>query len=63
MLNTDIELAFDIDVDNTGKGTQCVIGNVRRRGRQPCKEAPTKKLVDIYARVGKRVIASYIYRL
>ena len=27
MLNTDMELAYDIDVDNTGKGTQCKIGN------------------------------------
>lgn len=71
MLNTDIELAYDIDVDNTGKGTQCVIGNRLERNRfffkkkkgngpQQCKEAATKNLVATYARVGIRDVISYV---
>ena len=84
-LNTDIELAYDIDLDNTGSGTQCVIGqrlakdrffnifkNIGhhfanifhtndKKGKQQCKEAPTKNLVAIYAKVGKRDAISYYY--
>ena len=62
MLNTDIELAYDIDVDNTGSGTQCVIGkglSVRKRSA-PCEKADTKNLVATYAGVGKTFVIYYV---
>ena len=56
MLNTDMELAYDIDVDNTGSGTQCVIGG----GQTPCEKADTKNLVATYAGVGKTFVIYYV---
>ena len=47
MLNTDMELGYDIDVDNTGEGTQCKIGN----GQLRCSRSSTYNLVAIYANV------------
>ena len=49
MLNTDMELAYDIDVDNTGKGTQCKIGNGEDESR--CSKSSTHTFVAIYANV------------
>jgi hypothetical protein len=50
LLNTDIELAYDIDVDNSGSGTQCLMG-VAADGAtdDACSEATTKDLVATYA--------------
>ena len=56
MLNTDIELVFDIDIDNAGQGTQCV---PKMGATQQCKVAPTKKLVEDYAFVSRLVYAKY----
>jgi len=42
MLNTDVELIYDIDVDNYGAGTTCTIPST-------CAEASTKSLVESYA--------------
>ena len=52
MLNTDIELAFDIDVDNQGAGTTCEIP-ARSSGMKfgECPEAKTLDLVKVYANV------------
>ena len=56
LLNTDMELLYDIDVDNAGKGTQCVIPlfdtESEKKGvdRPFCKPANTKNLVEVYAR-------------
>ena len=44
MLNTDVELIYDIDVDNYGAGTKCTIPST-------CAEASTKSLVESYANV------------
>ena len=46
MLNTDVELVYDIDVDNYGAGTTCTIPLT-------CAEASTKSLVDSYANVSQ----------
>ena len=46
MLNTDVELVYDIDVDNYGAGTTCTIPN-------SCPEAATKSLVEAYANVSQ----------
>ena len=57
MLNTDMELAYDIDVDNSGSGTKCVIrSEEEKRGETTfrttnCPIAGTKKLVAKYAKV------------
>ena len=62
MLNTDMELAYDIDVDNFGDGTDCevVVGyqpdneaNSCVCTSQPtnCNSAETFELVQIYANV------------
>ena len=73
MLNTDIELAYDIDVDNTGNGTQCVIGEVAEVGQgsitprpgnvrsTPCTEADTKNLVASYAGVNSVFFISLVH--
>ena len=62
LLNTDLELIFDIDVDNTGHGTQCIPSTHRvPAGRQKCKEAPTKNLVETYAFVSKLFVLSFIH--
>ena len=45
-----MELAFDIDVDNRGIGTQCVIGGDPAFGG--CPIASTSNLVAAYADVG-----------
>ena len=52
MLNTDIELAFDIDVDNQGAATTCEIPS-RSSGLKfgKCPEAETMDLVKVYANV------------
>ena len=52
MLNTDVELAFDIDVDNQGAGTTCEIPS-RNSGMKigVCPEAKTMDLVKVYANV------------
>lgn len=46
MLNTDVELIYDIDVDNYGAGTTCTIPST-------CAEASTKSLVESYANVSQ----------
>ena len=46
MLNTDVELVYDIDVDNYGAGTTCTIPST-------CAEASTKSLVESYANVSQ----------
>ena len=46
MLNTDVELVYDIDVDNYGAGTTCTIPST-------CAEASTKSLVAAYANVSQ----------
>jgi hypothetical protein len=60
MLNTDMELAYDIDVDNSGSGTKCMIpsheektkkSNQITSGTINCPVAVTKKLVTMYAKV------------
>ena len=62
MLNTDMELAYDIDVDNFGDGTTCevVVGYVEDDessscvcSSQPsnCNSAETFELVQTYANV------------
>ena len=48
LLNTDMELAFDIDVDNTGHGSLCTPGGDQING---CPEASTRSLVAAYATV------------
>ena len=62
MLNTDMELAYDIDVDNSGNGTKCVIPSQDKKrtkskqinfGTINCPVAVTKKLVTMYAKVRK----------
>ena len=53
MLNTDVELVFNIDVDSTGSGTQCILGF-------NCEAAGTKNLVATYARVRKLFVISYV---
>ena len=49
-MNTDLELAYDIDVDNKGNGTQCEIGNDTKE-QLSCPIASTMELVEIYAKV------------
>ena len=50
MLNTDIELVFDIDVDNKGSGTTCELWNTNSaRPEGSCPIADSKVLVDEYA--------------
>ena len=65
MLNTDMELVYDIDVDNFGDGTDCsvVVGGVTSRGRgkdgrgkdttddTACSISDTASLVQTYADV------------
>ena len=59
MLNTDMELPYDIDVDNSGSGTKCVIRSQEEKSKQitfrttNCPVAATKKLVTMYAKVWK----------
>ena len=64
MLNTDVELIFDIDVHEEHK-TQCIpcIGTCNQKahtmldnGKERCTEAPTMGLVKEYAVVSERVI-------
>ena len=50
LLNTDLELAYDIDVDNEGSGTQCKIQKVVTP-QHTCPIANTKSLVEKYANV------------
>ena len=51
LLNTDMELAYDIDVDNAGVGTQCLIpfDAITQDIDNICNEASTKQWVDLYA--------------
>ena len=62
MLNTDMEIMYDIDVDNFKNGTQCVIGtdpsinqqivcSSHGHKRQSCPKSSTANLVAIYAKV------------
>ena len=59
MLNTDIELAYDIDVDNTGNGTQCIIRSsedklLRVKGKESiCRKSNTYSYVALYAKVSE----------
>ena len=48
MLNTDVELVYDIDVDNYGNGTTC---NMNAASDHACAESSTKGLVESYASV------------
>ena len=52
LLNTDMELAYDIDVDNTGNGTQCKIGNAQDQPR--CSNSSTHIYVASYANVREK---------
>ena len=51
LLNTDMELAFDTDVDNTGNGSRCRVGG--RQGHPPCPEVSNRNLVGTYADVSQ----------
>ena len=52
MLNTDMELAYDIDVDNFGDGTTChLIERSRETDINQCEIADTFDLVRTYANV------------
>ena len=53
MLNTDMELAYNIDVDKL-KGTKCVIGN--HGPGNPCARSDSFERVEAYAKVSKSVI-------
>ena len=48
MLNTDVELVYDIDVDNYGNGTTC---KMNAASDHACAESSTKGLVESYASV------------
>ena len=48
MLNTDVELVYDIDVDNYGNGTTC---KMNAASEHACAESSTKRLVESYASV------------
>ena len=48
MLNTDVELVYDIDVDNYGNGTTC---KMNAGSDHACAESSTKALVESYASV------------
>ena len=48
MLNTDVELVYDIDVDNYGNGTTC---KMNAASDHACAESSTKGLVESYANV------------
>ena len=52
MLNTDMELVYDIDVDNFGVGTECniVVGGDTTDG-SACSISDTASLVQTYADV------------
>ena len=55
MLNTDVELVYDIDVSAT-EGTSCAVGT-------DCTEASTKDLVATYATVSSKVCMKDKYYL
>ena len=55
MLNTDVELVYDIDVDNYGNGTTC---KMNAGSDHACAESSTKALVESYASVS----LAHIYR-
>ena len=68
MLNTDIEVAYDIDVDNFGDGTQCeiIVGTMEPDetacvcpsslpDTASCAAAETFNLVQTYANVSTNV--------
>jgi hypothetical protein len=55
-----MELAYDIDVDNSGSGTKCMIPSQEEKTKKSnqitsgtinCPVAVTKKLVTMYAKV------------
>ena len=68
MLNTDIELAYDIDVDNTGNGTQCIIGNSEdkllreKRKESICRKSNTHSYVALYAKVRDVFLYEYPFQ-
>ena len=51
LLNTDMQLGYDIDVDNYGFGTQCIVGNDVDT-EQGCRPIPSAlKLIESFAEV------------
>ena len=64
-LNTDMELLYDIDVDNAGTGTQCTIplfesekDKIALDGKL-CKEAASKRYVVTYAHNEERFLDDF----
>ena len=58
MLNTDMELVYDIDVDNFGDGTDCtVVVGGDETDTSACSIASTASLVQTYANVSIKIIS------
>ena len=58
MLNTDMELVYDIDVDNFGDGTDCnVVVGGDETDASACSIASTASLVQTYADVSTKIIS------
>ena len=58
MLNTDMELVYDIDVDNFGDGTDCtVVVGGDETDASACSIASTASLVQTYADVSIKIIS------
>ena len=73
MLNTDMEIMYDIDVDNFKNGTQCVIEtdpsinqqivcSSHRDKRHACPKSSTANLVAIYAKVNCSSLKILIFK-
>ena len=62
MLNTDLELVYDIDVDNFGDGTDCtVVVGGDETDASACSIASTASLVQTYADVNIQIILFRFY--